>query len=152
MKALSENRRAFFDYEVLEKFEAGIELKGLEVKSSKLGRLNIAGSFALSRATSRGGAEFWLINADIPPYQPNNTPADYNPKRSRRLLLTSKEIKYLLGKLTGENLTLVPLRVYTKRGLIKIELGLVRPKKKYDKRETIKKREAKKEIARTLKS
>jgi len=151
MTSYSENRRAFFDYEILEKFEAGIELKGFEVKSVKLGRMNLAGCFAVPRGASRGGAELWLLNADIPPYQPNNTPADYDSKRSRRLLLKSEEIKYLLGKIKSANLTLVPLRVYNKRGLVKLELGLGKPKKKGDKRETIRKREAKREISRTLK-
>ncbi|HEY4475765.1 MAG TPA: SsrA-binding protein SmpB [Candidatus Paceibacterota bacterium] len=146
MAAYAENRKALFDYQIIETFEAGIELKGFEVKAIKSGRINIAGCFAVPREN-----EVWLLNADIPPYQPNNTPADYDPKRSRRLLLKLEEIKYLLGKIHSANLTLVPLRVYNKRGLIKVELGLGKPKKKADKREAIKKRESKREISRTLK-
>ena len=152
----TENKRAFYDYEFLERFEAGIVLKGFEVKAVKSGRVNLAGSYAVpkaattrSRSSGSTGVELWLLNTDIPPYQPGNTPPDYDPKRSRRLLLKHDEIKYLLGKVrTG--LTILPVKVYTKHGLVKIELALAKPKKKYDKRETIKKREAKREIARTL--
>ncbi len=146
MEALSENRRARFDYEILDTFEAGIELKGFEVKSVKLGRANIAGSFALPR-----GEELWLTNADIPPYQPANTPINYDPKRSRRLLVTKEELRAYVGKLKSEKLTLVPLKMYNKRGLVKVEIALARPKKKGDRREAVKKREAKREIERTLK-
>lgn len=146
MNVYAENRRAFFDYEILEKFEAGIELLGFEVKAVKSGRMNIAGTFAILREN-----QIFLLNADIPPYQPKNTPADYDPTRTRRLLLRHDEIKYLLGKIKSANLTLMPLRVYNKRGIVKVELGLAKPKKKRDKREIIRKREAKREIARTLK-
>ena len=146
MMIYAENKRAFFDYEILEKFEAGIELKGFEVKAVKSSRINLGGSFAVLK-----GEEVFLLNADIPPYQPKNTPDNYNQKRSRRLLLKNKEIKYLLGKIKSANLTLVPLRVYNKNGLIKLELGLAKPKKKSDKREVLKKRDAKREIERTLK-
>jgi SsrA-binding protein len=145
MKTIQENRRARFDYIVLETFEAGIALFGFEVKSVKNGRINLAGSFAVPQDN-----EFWLLNADIPPYQPKNTPADYDQKRSRRLLLKRDEIKELLGKIKSSNLTVVPLRVYAKRGLVKVELALAKPKKKGDKRESIKKREVKRVIARTL--
>ena len=145
MEVYAENRRARFDYEILETYEAGIELKGFEVKAIKSGRCSIAGSFAVPK-----GNEIWLLNADIPPYQPANTPVDYDSKRSRRLLLKHEEIKELLGAIKARGLTLVPLRVYNKRGLVKLELALARPKKKYDKRETIRKREVKREIERTL--
>lgn len=146
MPNLAENRKANFDYEILENFEAGIELKGFEVKAIKSGRINIAGSFAVPR-----GNEIWLLNVDIPPYQPKNTPEDYDQKRSRRLLLKSEEAKYLIGKIQSQSLTLVPIKVYTNHGLIKVELGLGKHKKKSDKREVIRKREVKKEISRTLK-
>ena len=142
----SENRRARFDYEILETFEAGLVLNGSEVKSIKTGKANIAGSFAVIR-----GNEAFLLGADIPPYQPKNTPAGYDPTRTRKLLLTAKEIKYLAGKARADKLTLVPLKLYNKRGLVKLELALARGKKKSDKRETIKKREVKREIERTLK-
>ncbi len=136
MKVIAENRRARFDYQILETYEAGIELKGFEVKAVKTGRINLAGSFAAVKDN-----QLWLINADIPPYQPANTPADYDPKRSRRLLLKKSEIKELIGKIQRAGLTLLPLRVYNKNRLIKIELGLGRGRKKQDKRAAIKQRE-----------
>src|SRR6266568_2061405 len=135
MENLSENRRARFDYEILDTFEAGIELLGIEVKSSKLGHMQLTGSYAHIR-----DGELWLINATIPPYQPNNTAPDYNQTRSRRLLLQKDEIKGVLGKLKEKTALLIPLRAYIKHNLIKLELGLARPKKKHDKREAIKKR------------
>jgi len=96
-------------------------------------------------------AKALLINANIPPYQPKNVPEDYNPSRSRKLLLKKKEIKYLIGKLKQNGLTLVPLKVYTKKGKIKLEFGIAKGKKKVDKRELIKKREVEREIRRILK-
>lgn len=146
MSALSENRKAYFDYEILETFEAGIELKGFEVKAIKAGKAHIAGAFALIR-----GGEAWLINADIPPYQPKNTPADYEPARTRRLLLKKSEIEYLAEKLKSERLTLLPLKLYNKGGRIKMLFGLGRGKRKYEKRAKIQKRETQREIRRTLK-
>ena len=147
MSALSENRKAYFNYEILETLEAGIELRGYEVKAVKSGRASITGAFATIK-----DEQIWLTNADIPPYQPKNTPADYDPQRSRRLLLKKSEITYLIGKLQSERLTVVPLKLYNKGGRIKVELGLARGKRKYEKRETIKKRETQREIRRTLKS
>jgi SsrA-binding protein len=143
---LAENRRARFDYDVLETYEAGIELVGQEVKSAKLGRLNLAGSHALVR-----GGEAWLLNAQIPAYQPKNAPKDYDPARTRRLLLKREEIKELQGKLTSQRAagtSLIPLRAYLKKGYIKIELGLGRSRKKSDKRDLLKKRAAEREIRR----
>ena len=146
MKILSENKKAYFDYEILEKFEAGIALIGQEVKSIKSGRINLAGSYVVLK-----NSEVFLIGCNIPPYQPKNAPPDYNPERSRKLLLKKSEIKYLIGKTKQKGLTLVPLRVYTKRGKIKLEFGIARGKKKIDKRELIKKREVEREIKRELK-
>lgn len=146
MPALAENRKARFNYDILETIEAGIELKGFEVKAIKSGRVSLTGAFATIK-----DEQLWLTNADISPYQPKNTPADYDPKRSRRLLLQKAEIKTLIGKLKTERLTLIPLKMYTKAAFIKVELGLGRGKRKYEKRETIKKREVQKEIGRTLK-
>ena len=146
MKEVARNKRAYFDYEILEKLEAGISLLGQEVKSVKSGRINLAGSYAILR-----GGEVWLLGADIPPYQPRNAPQDYDSQRTRKLLLTEKEIKTLMGEIKGTSLTLVPLRSYIKGRLIKLELGLGRGKKKADKREVIKKREIEREIRRTLK-
>lgn len=141
--ALAENKRAYFDYEILEKYEAGIELAGHEVKSVKTGKINLSGAYVIIRNN-----EVWLINADIPPYQPKNTPEGYNPKRTRRLLLTKKEIRELIGKTNQKTLTLLPLKAYTKgrKNLIKLEIGLGKSRKKSDKRELIKKRDIDKEI------
>lgn len=143
---LAYNRRARFDYEILDSFEAGIELLGFEVKSAKLGRINLIGSYAKVLS-----GELWLINADIQPFQPKNAPENYDPTRSRRLLINKAELRKLLGKLEQERLTLVPLRAITKRNLIKIELGLGKSRKKVDKREVIKTREAFKEMRRAKK-
>jgi len=142
---IATNKRAFFDYQILETYEAGIELKGYEVKSIKNGRINLAGSYAVLKNN-----QVWLINADVPPYQPKNTPSDYDPKRSRRLLLRKTEIKGLIGQIQEKGLTLGPLKVYTKNRKIKIEIGLAKSRKKVDKRELIKKRETEKEIKETM--
>src|SRR3989344_2895384 len=144
---ISENKKAYFNYEILETFEAGIELKGYEVKAIRSGRINMAGAFATLK-----GEEGWLTNADIPPYQPKNTPADYDSKRPRKLLLNKKEILYLIGKMHSDRLTLIPLKLYNKQSKIKVLLGLGRGKRQYEKREVIKKREASREIRRTLKT
>jgi SsrA-binding protein len=138
MKILALNKRANFDYEIFEKFEAGIVLSGDEVKSAKAGGFNITASYAQVK-----DGEIWLINSEISPYQPKNISSNYDPKRTRKLLLHKKEIKYLGGKLT-QKFMLIPLKVYLKNNFIKLELGLARLRKKYDKRELIKKREAKK--------
>ena len=142
---ITTNKRAYFDYEILETFEAGIELKGFEVKSIKSGRINLAGSYAVIRNN-----QAWLLNADIPAYQPKNAPLDYDPKRTRRLLLKKSEIKNLIGRVQEKGLTLLPLKVYTKgkSNRIKMEIGLGKSRKKADKRELIKKREAQREIKR----
>lgn len=145
MKILAENKKAFFDYEIYEKFEAGIKLNGIEAKSAKLGRFNIAGSYALIKNN-----EAWLINSEIQSFEPNNTPKDYDSKRNRKLLLHKSEIKYLIGKL-NQKFMLVPLKAYLKNNLIKIELGLAKTRKKIDKRELIKKRETDKKIRKILK-
>lgn len=145
MSSLAFNKRGSFDYEIQEKFEAGIELRGYEVKSVKNGHMQIAGSYVVIRHN-----EAFLVNSTIPPYQPKNSPKDYDPARSRRLLLTKKEINYLTGKLHQKGLTLLPLEVYTKNRLIKLKLGLGKPLKKSDKREIIKKREIDKEIQRAV--
>ena len=147
MKILAENRKARFDYEILEKFEAGMVLIGQEVKSIKSGRISIKGSYVVLK-----GEEPYLIGANVPPYQPKNAPPDYEPERSRKLLLTKSEIKHLIGKTKEKGLTLVPLRVYTKRGKVKLEFGMGKGRKKADKRELIKKREAERELERELKS
>ena len=146
-KIIAENRKAYFDYEIVEKFEAGMVLQGQEVKSVKSGRINLAGSYVIFK-----NEEPYLLNASIPPYQPKNAPPDYDPARFRKLLLRKSEIKYLLGKSKEKKLTLVPLRVYTKKGKIKIEFGLARGRKKVSKKELLKKRAVDREIERELKA
>ena len=147
MKIILENKKALFDYSILEKFEAGIVLKGIEVKSIKTGKMNLRGSFVVVKQSP---TEVFLIGANIPPYQPNNTPDDYDPKRSRKLLLKKIEIKRLIGKSKEKGLTIVPIKVYTIKGKIKIEFAIVKGKKKFDKREQIKKRQTKKDIERVM--
>ncbi|MDO8600354.1 MAG: SsrA-binding protein SmpB [bacterium] len=145
MNDLAVNKRARFDYEILETYEAGMELRGFEVKAVKSGRMSLAGAFVVIR-----GNEAWLLGAAIPPYQAANTPAKYEPERTRRLLLKKSEIRELIGKTAQKGLTLVPLKVYTKRSRVKMLIGLARHKKQHDKRETIKKRESRREIARDI--
>lgn len=143
---LADNRKAFFDYEILETLSAGIELLGYEVKSVKHKKATLDGSYV----TIRGGEAF-LMQASIPPYQAANTPEDYDPLRMRRLLLTKEELRKLTDTDATKGLTIVPIRVYTKDRKIKVEIAVVRGKKKFDKRESIKKRETDIEIRRTLK-
>lgn len=146
MAIFSENRKAYFDYEILEKFEAGLVLKGAEVKSIKNGRINLTGSYV-----NLHNRELYLIGTYIAPYQPKNQSADYDPARSRKLLLRKKEISYLIGKIKQRGLTLIPIKVYDKGRRVKLELGLARGKKQYDKRDTISRRETKREIDRKTK-
>ncbi|MBI2038858.1 MAG: SsrA-binding protein SmpB [Candidatus Niyogibacteria bacterium] len=146
MTALIENKKAYFDYEILESFEAGLQLEGHEVKSLRAKRGSITGSRVLAR-----GNEVYIVGMDIPPYQPKNTPASYDPERTRKLLLSKKEISRLTGKGEERGLTIIPIRVYTKGRFIKVEIALVRGKKKYEKREKIRTRDIEREIGRTLK-
>ena len=146
MATFAENRKAHFNYTILETFQAGLVLQGQEVKSVRLGRVSLAGSYVVVH-----GEELFLRGATISPYQPGNTPPGYNQERDRKLLLRKQEIRYFLGKSKEEGLTLVPLRVYTDKRNIKLEFGLARGKKKEDKREVLKKREVKREIERALK-
>lgn len=142
--ALAENRRARFDYDIQERLEAGIELLGHEVASAKRGHMELAGSYAIIR-----GGEVWLVNMKVAPYQPKNIRGEYDPSRLRRLLLHAEEIRTLTGKLkSGWNL--IPTRAYLKKGMIKLELGLGRPKKDRDKREAIKKRDIERDIKRKI--
>lgn len=146
MPTLAVNRKARFDYHILETYEAGLSLLGHEVKAAKQGKLSLKGAYVIIRQE-----EAWLLNAHIAPYQPKNTPESYEPARTRRLLLHKKEIKSLIGRTKERGLTLVPLRAYTKQGKVKLAVGLARGKKNFDKREAIKKRESQKKIARALK-
>ena len=147
MTNFAENRKAYFNYEILEKITAGIELLGLEVKAIKAGRMTLDGAYAVVR-----GNEAYLIGAGITPLQPKNAPENYDERRNRKLLITKKEIRYLLGKEAQNGLTIVALSVYNLGHKLKIELGIARGKKKSDKRESIKKRESDREINRTLKN
>jgi SsrA-binding protein len=141
MKSLAENRRAKFDYDIKDAFTAGIILSGPEVKSAKGGNVSLAGSYV---TVSASGAQ--LINCHIGPYKFAGQPG-YNPTQTRKLLLNKHEINQLLGKERG--LVIIPLEIFTgNRGLIKLKIGLGRSRKKTDKREYVKKREAKKEINR----
>jgi SsrA-binding protein len=147
MANYAENRKARFNYEILSTYEAGMELLGTEVKSVRAGRMSLEGAFVIVR-----GGEAYLINGNIPPYQIKNAPKNYDPLRNRKLLLTKKEIAELAGSEKNKSLTIVPISVYNKGRKIKIEIGLVKGKKKYDKRETIKKRDTERELRRTLKN
>jgi SsrA-binding protein len=145
-KAVATNRKAYHDYFIEEKFEAGIMLQGTEVKSLRDGRVNLQDSYA-----SVKGNEVFLHHCHISPYSHGNI-MNHEPLRTRKLLLHQKEINKLLGKTQQQGLTLIPLRVYfSKRGLAKVELGLAKGKKQHDRRETIKKREAGREVERAMK-
>jgi len=145
MKILAINKRANFDYEILQKLEGGLVLSGQEVKSIKSGQMSIKGAYVTSK-----GTELYLTNSNVPAYQPLNTSESYDPMRPRKVLLHKQEIKSLLGKISQRGLTLVPIKVYSIHGLIKLEFGIGKGKKKIDKREDIKKREDKMRIARAL--
>jgi SsrA-binding protein len=144
-KVVAENRRARFDYFVEERFEAGIELKGTEVKALRTGEGSIAESYALVE-----GEEVWLINSHVPQYGAGSW-MNHEPRRKRKLLLRGREIEKLQGAITRQGLTLVPLSIYfNSRGRAKVELALARGKKAHDKRETIKERDWKREQGRLL--
>ena len=143
-RIFAENRRGAFDYDLLEKFRAGLVLTGQEVKSIKLGRASLAGSYVLPQQ-----AELWLVGCHIPPYQPKNAPGNL-AERNRKLLLQKRELRYLAGKASQKGLTFLPLKLYTDRSQIKLEFALAKPLKKWDKREIIKKREAAREMRESL--
>lgn len=150
MKELAKNKKAGFDYEILEKFEAGVILNGQEAKSIKTRGISLAGSYV----TVRPDGVFWM-GAKIPAYQPANAGPDYREQRDRKLLLRKSEIRRLNGIAAQKGLTFVPIKLYTKGryqdfGKIKMEFAAARGKKKYDKRETLKKRAVEREIARTF--
>lgn len=146
MKSLIYNKKALFDYEVLEKYESGIELLGFEVKSIRDNRGSLEGAYVIVR-----GMEIYLVGATIPPYQVGNTPKEYDPQRTRRLLFRKDEIRKLSGKGDMKGLTLIPISMYNKGRVIKVEVALARGKKKFDKRESIKKRDTGREIRREMK-
>lgn len=130
---------------MLETFEAGLVLKGYEAKAIKNGKASIRGAYVKIL-----NGEAWLLGATVSPYQPGNVPPNYDQQRNRKLLLKRSELKYLIGKSQEKGLTLVPLKLYNKNGLIKLEFGIGRGKKKHDKRAKIVERETKRKLARAL--
>jgi SsrA-binding protein len=146
IKEVASNRKAYHDYFIDEKMEAGIVLAGTEIKSVRGGRVNLRDAFA--RIDDKG--ELWLWNAHISPYERAGSFFQHTPTRNRKLLMHKDEIRRLATKTQAKGLTLVPLRMYLKRGKAKIELGLARGKKTYDKRDSIAERDANREIERTM--
>ena len=145
MKTLANNKLARFLYAVVETLEAGLVLLGTEVKSVKAGNMSLKGAFV----TMRGG-EAYLTNATIPPWQVKNAPADYDPTRSRKLLLNKSELKHMIGSKQAKGLTIIPIRVYTKGPRIKIEIALARGKRKHDKKQQKKEKDLERDIDRVL--
>ena len=139
-KAIATNRRARFDYSILETFEAGIELKGTEVKSLRGGKASLSDSFARPE-----DGEIFIYNVHIDPYAFGNR-ANPDPLRPRKLLLHKREIRRLIGEVTSKSSTLIPLKLYFKNGMVKVELALAKGKKVYDKRRSIRDREADREL------
>lgn len=150
MGTIAENKKARYNYEIQEKFEAGISLNGQEVKSLRKKGVNLNGNYVIMK-DKFGQTEVFWVGANISAYQPENASPEYDPQRDRKLLLHKKEIAFLAGKIKEKGLTLVPLSVYTKKHKIKMEIGLAKGKKSFDKRETIKKREVDKRIRQELK-
>jgi len=142
-----ENKKAHFDYEILEKFEAGIVLYGYEVKAVKNGNISLKGAFVTFHNN-----EAFLTGAHIGKYKQAGGIKDYDPERSRKLLLKNKEIRYILGKKDEKGLTIVPTKVYIKHSKIKLEIAVGKGKKQYEKKEKIKSRDIERDIRRTLKS
>ncbi|HEY9624458.1 MAG TPA: SsrA-binding protein SmpB [Crinalium sp.] len=146
-KIVSDNRQARFLYEILETFEAGIELRGTEVKSIREGRVNLRDGYGLIR-----DEQVWLHNVHISPHHTASQAFNHEPLRNRRLLLHKQEIRKLIGQVQQKGLTLVPLKMYLKKGRVKLSLALVRGKKLHDKREDLKRKQEKREIERAIKS
>jgi SsrA-binding protein len=144
-KILAINRKAYHDYHIDETFEAGIALTGTEIKSVRAGSINLRDSYAQVK-----NGELWLMNAHIAPYEPASR-QNVDPYRDRKLLMHRREIMRLFGRVQEKGFTLVPLKVYLKKNRAKVELGLARGKKLYDKREAISKRDAAREMARAVK-
>jgi len=147
MPTIATNKKGLFEHRVIEKVEAGIVLSGPEVKSVKAGQINLKGSYI----SIDNQSQVWLIGAHISAYKPSAAiQKKYDPTQKRKLLLNKKEIDYLRGKEKEKGLTILPISVYTKGSLIKVEIGLVKGKKQKDKREIIKKRELDREIRRKI--
>ena len=144
-RLLADNRKAHHDYHILHTYEAGIVLLGTEVKSIREGRVNLRDSFARVE-----GAEVFIYNIHVSPYSHRGY-ADHEPTRRRKLLLHKGEIRRLIGKTVERGMTLVPVRMYLKNGRVKVVVGVAKGKKTYDKRETIRRREAERETRRAIK-
>ena len=147
MGILAKNKEAYFNYEIEDSLEAGIQLLGHEVKSAKSGNVSLKGAHVTVY-----GSEAMLVNAHIAPYKYAGELAGYDPTRSRKLLLKRKEIDSIIGKYKIAGYAIVPLELYTKKGLIKVKLGIGRGKKKWDKRDVIKKKEADRKIGRAIRA
>ncbi|MDP3989361.1 MAG: SsrA-binding protein SmpB [bacterium] len=145
--ALVENKKAFLNYEITDRLHAGVSLVGHEVRALKAGKASLVGSYIIVR-----GNEAFLVGATIQPYQEHNTPDGYDPLHPRKLLLTKKEIAHLIGIEKEKGLTAIPLNAHLSRNKVKIEIGIARSKKKYDKRQTLKKRDANRDIERATKT
>jgi SsrA-binding protein len=146
--SLAINKKARFDYEILETFEAGIVLSGQETKSAKAGQVSLASAYVVVDSHRN----LYLLNATISAYKMAGPLPDYDPSHSRKLLMHRKEIEYLAGKIQQSGLTIVPLSLYTKHNKIKLEIALAKGKRKYDKRQTIRDREDERQISRVLKT
>jgi len=146
MKLICQNRKAFHDYHIEETVEAGISLLGTEVKSLREGKANLKDSYVLVK-----GGELFLLNCHISPYSHGNI-MNHEPLRTRKLLLHKKQISSLTGTATAKGYTLIPLKLYFKDSFVKVEIGLAKGKRLYEKREAIKEREAKREIEKTMKN
>ena len=144
--SLISNKKAHFNYEITDTYTAGIELFGFEVKSIRKSQGSLEGAYVTIR-----GNEAFLINGFVPPFQENNTPKGYDPRRNRKLLLTKKEIKELANIEKTKGLTIVPISVYNKGRMLKIDLGIGKGKKKFDKRESLKKQTTDRETRREFK-
>lgn len=146
-KIVADNRQARFQYEILETYEVGVELRGTEVKSIRQGKANLRDGYALIR-----NGEAWLHNIHISPHQSTIQAYNHDPRRTRKLLLHQQEIRKLIGQVEQQGLTLVPLKMYLKRGWVKLTLALVRGKKLHDKREDLKRKQDKREMERIIKN
>jgi SsrA-binding protein len=146
MAIIADNKKAGYNYDILEKIEAGMELNGQEVKSLRARGVSLQGNYVMIKRKNPEKPEIFWVGANIPPYQPLNMAENYVPQRDRKLLLHKSEIEYLVDKIKEKGLTLVPLLVYTKKHKLKMLIGLAKGKKNFDKRESIKKRETQRKI------
>ncbi|MEA5618935.1 SsrA-binding protein SmpB [Cronbergia sp. UHCC 0137] len=146
-KVITDNRQARYLYEILETYEVGIQLTGTEVKSIRAGKVNLQDGYALLR-----DGEAWLINVHISPYNASGQYFNHEPRRTRKLLMHRQELRKLIGKVEQQGLTLIPLKMYLKRGWVKVSIALGKGKKLHDKRESLKRRQDQRDIQRAMKS